>query len=144
MNATLNLRSRDRREVAPVRSLANQAFSRAAGAPLVDGNRVRLLLDAQENYPAWLEAIRGAKRHVHFENYILNEDEAGTMFADALVAKAQEGVRVRLIYDWLGTFRKASRGFWSRLREAGVEVRLTTGIPRQAAQCGHVGVRRGE
>jgi len=39
---------------------ANQAFSRAAGAPLIGGNRIRLLINARENYPAWLEAIRGA------------------------------------------------------------------------------------
>jgi cardiolipin synthase len=44
-------------------------------------------------------------------------------FADALIAKAQQGVRVRLIYDWLGGFGKASRRFWNRLRAAGVEVR---------------------
>lgn len=36
----------------PGRSLAEQAFSRAAGAPLVLGNGVRLLKDAGENYPA--------------------------------------------------------------------------------------------
>ncbi len=60
---------RERHEQAalsPVRALANQAFSRASGAPLVEGNRVVLLKDARENYPAWLAAIRQAKRHVHF------------------------------------------------------------------------------
>ena len=109
--------------MSPVRALANQAFSRAAGAPLIAGNSIRLLKDAGENYPAWLEAIRSAKRHVHFESYIIQEDEAGQMFADAFLAKAQEGVRVRVIYDWLGGFGKASRAFWNRLRAGGVEVR---------------------
>jgi hypothetical protein len=41
----------------PLRLLADQAFSRAAGAPLVEGNRVELLCDAQQNYPAWLDPI---------------------------------------------------------------------------------------
>jgi hypothetical protein len=50
-----------------VRALANQAFSRAAGAPLIARNTVRLLKDAGENYPAWLDAIRAAQRHIHFE-----------------------------------------------------------------------------
>ena len=45
------------------------------------------------------------------------------MFADALVAKAREGVRVRLIYDWMGGFGKTSRSFWNHLRAGGVEVR---------------------
>ena len=44
------------------RILAEQAFSRAGGAPLVPGNTVRLLRDAAENYPAWLEAIGAAQR----------------------------------------------------------------------------------
>ena len=106
-----------------LRTLAGQAFSRAAGAPLVEGNHVRLLKDARENYPAWLRAISGAKRHIDFENYIIHEDDSGRKFADALIAKAQEGVRVRLIYDWMGCFTKTSRRFWDRLRAGGVQVR---------------------
>ena len=106
-----------------VRALADQAFSRAAGAPLVEGNHVRLLKDARENYPAWLDAIGAANHYIHFESYIIQEDDTGRKFADALIAKAQEGVRVRLIYDWMGGFGKTSRRFWNRLRAGGVEVR---------------------
>lgn len=123
MGATVQLHNRERAAIVPIRSLANQAFSRAAGAPLIEGNTIRLLQDASENYPAWLDAIRGAKRYIHFENYIIREDDAGRMFADVLVGKAQEGVRVRLIYDWMGGFGRASRAFWNRLRAGGVEVR---------------------
>jgi cardiolipin synthase len=112
-----------RAATAPARVLADQAFSRAAGAPLVPGNSVRLLKDAAENYPAWLEAIRSAERTIHFESYIIHEDDVGREFADALAAKAREGVRVRLIYDWLGGFGHASRGFWRSMRRAGIEVR---------------------
>lgn len=106
-----------------MRHLADQAFSRAAGAPLVSGNSVRLLIDAKENYPAWLDAIAGAQRYIHFESYIIHEDEMGWTFADALIAKAREGVNVRVIYDWLGGFGKASRRFWNHLRAGGVDVR---------------------
>jgi cardiolipin synthase len=84
---------------------------------------MRLLKDAQENYPAWLGAIGAAKRHVYFESYIIHEDKIGEIFAEALIAKAREGVRVRLTYDWMGGFGKTSRKFWNRLREGGVEVR---------------------
>ncbi len=104
-------------------ALLDQAFTRAAGAPLVTGNGVRLLKDAAENYPAWLAAIRGAETKIYFENYIVHDDEVGAEFAAALKAKARDGVRVRLIYDWMGCFGKASRRFWRALREAGVEVR---------------------
>jgi len=106
-----------------VRELADQAFSRASGAPLRLHNTVRLLNDATQNFPAWLDAIQSARRTIHFEMYILHEDEAGRLFADALIRKASEGVRVRLLYDWMGGFGKTSRRFWNRLRAGGVDVR---------------------
>src|SRR3954463_9232076 len=84
-----------------VRILADQAFSRAAGAPLVHGNAVRVLKDADENYPAWLQSIASARNSVHFEMYIVHADPAGQRFVDALCAKAREGVPVRVIYDWM-------------------------------------------
>src|SRR5215469_1144689 len=110
-------------EFASVRALAEQAFSRAAGTPLVSGNTIRLLKDAQENYPAWLDAIAHATRFVHFESYIIHDDDVGGTFSDALIAKAREGVRVRVIYDWMGGLGKTSRRFWNRLRAEGVEIR---------------------
>lgn len=104
-------------------SFPERAFSRATGARLIAGNRVRLLKDAEQNYPAWLDAIANAKKHIHFESYIIHEDKTGEEFADALIAKAQQGVRVRLIYDWMGGFGKTSRRFWNRLRASGAEIR---------------------
>jgi cardiolipin synthase len=103
--------------------LARQAFSRATGAPLVEGNSIQLLVDARENYPAWLEAIHQARDHIYLESYIIYDDHVGRMFADALIAKAREGVRVRMVYDWMGDFRRGSRRYWSRLRAAGIEAR---------------------
>ena len=114
---------RETNAVLSMRDVANQAFSRAAGAPLVDGNSVRLLKDAEENYPAWLKAIAAAERYIHFESYIIHEDEAGWVFAEALMDKARQGVRVRLVYDWMGGLRTTSRSFWKVLRAAGVDVR---------------------
>ena len=104
-------------------ALIEQAFARVSGAPLVAGNDVRLLRDASENYPAWLEAIAGARRTIHFESYIIHDDEIGEEFARALSARARAGIRVRVIYDWLGAVGKTSRRFWRDLRASGVEVR---------------------
>jgi cardiolipin synthase len=109
--------------VSDLRLLADQALSRAAGAPLVHGNTLRLLCDAGENYPAWLAAIGRARHHVHFETYILRDDSVGERFAQAFAEKARSGVPVRLVYDWLGGLGNSSRRFWRRLRQAGVEVR---------------------
>jgi cardiolipin synthase len=103
--------------------VAEQAFSRAAGAPLVSGNRVQLLKDAAGNYPVWLAAIRGARRSIFFENYIIAEDEVGREFVAALTAKAREGVRVFALYDWMGALGAASRDLWQPLIAAGGAVR---------------------
>jgi cardiolipin synthase A/B len=109
--------------MASLRSLAEQIFSRTAGAPLEQGNYIRILKDAQENYPAWIEAISAAKWYIHFETYIIHDDETGALFADLLAQRAEEGIKVRVLYDWLGSFGKTSRRFWKRLRTAGAEVR---------------------
>ena len=98
------------------------ALARAAGAAPVSGNSIRLLKDGPENFPAWLEAIASARQYVYFEMYIFKNDKIGQQFADALCARAREGVRVRVLYDWLGCFGTSSR-LWRRLREAGVHVR---------------------
>jgi cardiolipin synthase len=103
--------------------LADDPFSRAAGAPLIDGNSVRLLRDAAQNYPAMLTAIRGARRHIHVEIFFICDDEVGRELARAVIDKARDGVRVRVIYDWLGNLHKAGARFWDELRRGGVEVR---------------------
>ncbi len=103
--------------------LSEQAFARAAGAPLLSGNAVRLLRDAGENYPAWLEAIEAARSWVHFESYMIGRDAVGRQFVEALAARARAGVRVRLLYDWLGTQAFVGSRFWRPLVEAGGEVR---------------------
>lgn len=105
------------------RLLAEQAFSRAAGAPLCSGNHLRLLRDATGNYPAWLAAIRNARFSIHCENYIIQDDAVGREFIAALAGRAAAGVRVRLLYDWMGSFLVSSRAFFQPLIDAGGEVR---------------------
>jgi cardiolipin synthase len=117
------LQQEAREGISLMRLLADQAFARTAGAPLVAGNSVRLLKNAAENYPAWLEAIHTAKQAIAFESYIIYDDDIGSQFADAFIGKAREGVRVRVLYDWLGGLGKTAPRFWRRLTQAGVEVR---------------------
>jgi cardiolipin synthase len=102
----------------------DRAFSRIAENDLRLGNSVRLLKDARENYPAWLAAIRSATGVVHFENFIIADDETGRTFAEALAERARAGVTVRVLYDWLGSSARALPPFWSKLERAGVEIRV--------------------
>ncbi|QWT21737.1 hypothetical protein KPL74_06940 [Bacillus sp. NP157] len=106
------------------RQFAEQALSRSAGAPLIGGNAVELLIDAQAHYDAWLKAIAGARRHVFLENYIVRDDRIGHAFREALVERARAGVFVAVIADWAGCLGQSRSRFWNALREAGGEVRI--------------------
>ncbi len=118
-----------RRVSQDLRQLAEQMFARAAGAPLVAGNAVRILRDARENYPAWLEAIAGARCSVLLENYIIANDRTGHEFVDALTERARAGVAVRLIYDWMGNAGGGTRRLLQPLIDAGGSVRCFN-VPR--------------
>ena len=102
--------------------VGNRALERASGAPASVGNSVKLLLDAEQNFPAWLDAIRRAERTVLFESYIFADDEIGKVFADALAERAKDGVYVCVVYDWLGSSRM--RTLSTMMRTAGVHVRV--------------------
>ena len=92
-----------------------------AGSALTTGNRVRLLKDGPATYQAMLQAIAGARDHVNMETYILDDDEIGQQFAQALILKQQEGVQVNLIHDSVGTFN-TPKEYFDRLTESGVRV----------------------
>ena len=114
------MKSLARLEVGSDSGLAERAFARAAGSMPIDGNAVRLLQDAAENYPAWLAAIHDAQHQILFENYIVDDDAVGHEFAEALAARARAGVDVRIVYDWLGSLR--ARKLWPLLLDAGAKV----------------------
>src|SRR5215217_9172497 len=94
------------------RDFVDESFERVTRAELIRGNDVQLLIDAAENYPAWLESIESATDRIFFESYIIHEDEQGHIFAAALIRKAKEGIAVKVLYDWLGGFGKTSRAYW--------------------------------
>lgn len=87
----------------------------------VSGNRVTLLHDGEQALPAMLEAIAEAKHEILVEMYWFSSDRTGRRFADALSKRAAEGVRVRVLYDAVGSIQSDSRMF-ARMRDAGCEV----------------------
>lgn len=70
---------------------------------IVNGNRVILLKNGREAFPAMLAAIDGAVSTINFETYILRSDETGWRFGKMLAKKASEGIEVNLIYDSVGS-----------------------------------------
>lgn len=100
-----------------VRLFTNQSMS----LPFKD-NAVEFYTDGYQFFPALLHAIKGATNHIHLDTYIFADDPLGRLVSDALIAKAREGVEVRLIYDDVGCWRVPER-FFDRMRQAGVKVR---------------------
>ena len=102
--------------------LTKEALERATGSPEIKGNTISLQFDGPVTFEAWMEAIAGAKRYVHFENYIFRSDPVGRAFRDLLLEKARQGVEVRVLYDWVGCWATPRR-YWRPFRREGVEVR---------------------
>jgi cardiolipin synthase len=109
-------------ETGLARPVIRRAIDRAGAAKPIPGNRVELLQDGPETYGAMLGIIAGARHYIHFENYIIRDDDTGWRFAKALAERAKAGVKVRVLYDYLGCV-STSRKFWRYLRDAGCEVR---------------------
>ncbi len=110
------------------------------GAALTDGNALQLLLSGHEALPAMLSAIGSAEQHIHLQTMVFFDDHAGRLVEAALAAKASEGVRIRVAFEFLTTalgdpfFSKgisplAVREMVSRMRAAGIEVRDGASFP---------------
>lgn len=102
--------------------MAERAMVRASDSEQVRGNTAHLLTGSREAFVAWLDAIGRAQRYVHLENYILRDDRIGRRFREVLCERARDGIKVRLLYDWIGCWATPRR-FWKPFRDAGVEVR---------------------
>ena len=87
------------------------------------GNKVKFLTDGQIAFHTYSRAIKEAEKEIHILTYILGDDETGNAILDLLIDKVREGVRVRLLVDALGSFRRPSKKI-KVLREVGGEVCL--------------------
>ncbi len=92
-----------------------------AGRPLTVGNAAAVLRDGPSSYQAMFDAIERARDHVNIEFYIIEDDDVGRRFSEALLRKSAEGVAVNLMYDSVGS-NNAPAAFFERLREGGVNV----------------------
>jgi len=92
---------------------------RVTHRPVLGGNRVTILHNGEEAYPAMLAAIRAARRSVYLCSYIFDTDGTGEQFIAALGAAAAKGVDVRVLVDGLGALYALSPAP-GRLRKAGV------------------------
>jgi cardiolipin synthase A/B len=93
-----------------------------AESPLFAGNEVSILRDGAQTFPAMFAAIHAAKHYLYLEYYIFEDVSCdGEQLGELLLAKAQEGVRVYLIYDGIGSISTPT-DFFTRLQNAGIQV----------------------
>ncbi|HJV76772.1 MAG TPA: cardiolipin synthase [Paludibacter sp.] len=85
-------------------------------------NKIDIFSTGESTFTAIFDAIINAKDHVHIEFFIFDDDQISNQLRELLIQKVKEGVRVRLIYDYWGSF-KLSKKYLKTLRDAGVYVR---------------------
>jgi cardiolipin synthase A/B len=91
------------------------------GPPIVEGNKVDVLLNGDQIFPAMLDAIRGAQKTVDFETYIYWSGSIGREFTEALAERARAGVQVNVLLDWIGSIKISDKEI-DEMRQAGVHL----------------------
>jgi cardiolipin synthase len=91
------------------------------GIPATEGNRVDILRNGREIFPAMLEAIEQSQHTVDFLTFVYWEGSVGARFAEALAERARAGVRVRVLLDAFGA-RAIRKDLVKVMEEAGCQV----------------------
>ena len=91
------------------------------GPPILEGNKVEVLLNGEQIFPAMLDAIRSAKKTITFETYIYWSGSIGREFTEALVERAHAGVKVHVMLDFMGSL-KLDLAQIDAMKQAGVQV----------------------
>ena len=100
--------------------LARLAHSGCGTLP-TDCNEVEVIADTNVALRRIEEAIMAASESIHLEYYIWRADQTGTRVRDLLIERAQAGVKVRFLYDGIGSMF-LGRKFLQPMREAGISV----------------------
>jgi cardiolipin synthase len=100
-------------EIRAVRELADTGFIR--------GNAAELLVDGQVTYDSIYAGIEQAESYVLFQFYIIRADRTGNRFKELLIRKAEEGIRVFVLYDELGSI-KLPTAWINEIRNASIEM----------------------
>ncbi|HWT36873.1 MAG TPA: phospholipase D-like domain-containing protein, partial [Paraburkholderia sp.] len=91
------------------------------GPPVSSGNCFEVLLNGDEIFPSMLDGIASARKTITFETFIYWSGAIGEQFARALSEKAQAGISVHVLLDWVGS-QKMDRRYLDMLKNAGAEV----------------------
>jgi cardiolipin synthase A/B len=115
----------------PVHPLDDQ-LRRLGVPPAAPGHRLVLQTSSEAACAALKALVAEAEHSLDVVLYRLDADKYGVTFARALTDAAKRGVRVRLILDQIGTWRRPRRALW-KLRQAGGEIHFFSPVPRLRA-----------
>jgi cardiolipin synthase len=88
-----------------------------------DGHSIELLRSGESFFAACEKAIDEAKQYIHFQTYIVDDDQTGRRIVDALIRAAERGVRVYFLLDAYGG-NSFSKELINRVEKAGILFRL--------------------
>ena len=91
------------------------------GPPILEGNKVEVLVNGDQIFPAMLEAIRSAQKTITLETYIYWSESIGNEFSEALSERARAGVKVHVMLDFMGSM-KMDNALVQEMKDAGVRV----------------------
>ncbi len=91
------------------------------GSHFYTGNSVKIFHRGQSMFDAQFADLRQAVSYINIQYYIISDDALGQQLSDILVERAKAGVKVRLIYDYVGSF-DTDRAYFDRMTKAGIEV----------------------
>ncbi len=126
-----NRRKLKRREKTPPFDVKKLDFSEATrqqikmarsltGTYYYPSNSIQIFTDGRSKFNALLDDLRNAKHSINIQYYIFEDDNIGNQIKEILIERARAGVKVRLIYDHVGSFQVKNR-FFNEMRKAGVE-----------------------
>ena len=84
-------------------------------------NSIEILTSGKDKFDSLVEDISRAQKYINIEYYIFENDRIGRELSNALIAKAKEGIKVRIIYDHVGSFH-VNNSFFKEMRQAGIDV----------------------
>jgi cardiolipin synthase len=96
-------------------------IARESGYTLTGDNAIEVIADTQVTLDRIEEAIRGAQKTLDLEYYIWQADRTGTRLRNMLIERAHAGVKIRFLYDSLGSMHLSSR-FLAPMKAAGIHV----------------------
>lgn len=93
------------------------------GSPILDGNSIETLINGDAIFEAMLTEISQAQTSITFETYIYWSGRIADRFCDALIARAQAGVPVKVLVDWAGGL-PMDDDLIDRMHEGGINLRM--------------------